>query len=295
MAHQQDTEEIKKGVLWIYKRADQRAGNWQVRIKLPGDNRYIRQSLKTDDRTEALFRAEDLLGYLKNRLRDGKPVWSKLFFDVALSYFRHLQKEHAEGRVKEGRLKFVNGTIGRYLVPYFERYPIADITEKDIREYRDWRRQRGRKTPKDNTLRFEETVLRQIFKYAVEIGVLELRHVPHIKSPRAGSDKRPGFSEQEWEELHGFLETWADKTNHPRIKRERLLLRDYVNIMRNSGMRPGEARGLRWRHLEYVTNEEGERQLKLIVDGKRGIGDLIPLSGTDRFFERLKTFTGHIK
>ena len=72
MAHQQDTEEIAKGVLWIYRRTDQQGGNWQARIKLPGDKRYIRVSLKTSDRSEAIYNAEDLLHYYKNRLRDGK-------------------------------------------------------------------------------------------------------------------------------------------------------------------------------------------------------------------------------
>ncbi len=44
---------------------------------------------------------------------------------------------------------------------------------------------------------------------------------------------------------------------------ERMLLHDWLLIVANSGMRPTEARNLRWKDVEFLETEDGGHVVRL--------------------------------
>ena len=59
------------------------------------------------------------------------------------------------------------------------------------------------------------------------------------------------------------LPHWINKTQHPKSVHMRELLRDYVLIMANTGMRHGtEAQNLKWQHITQF-EDNGQRDLRL--------------------------------
>ena len=80
------------------------------------------------------------------------------------------------------------------------------------------------------------------------------------------------------------------KFTSPRIYRERYYLQQYILILGNTGIRVGEARGLRWLDLSSVVGTNEEEDLVVSVKGKTGRRDVVANKGTERYFKRLAEF-----
>ena len=61
------------------------------------------------------------------------------------------------------------------------------------------------------------------------------------------------------------------KAPDARARQSRELLRDYVLILANSGMRVGEANNLRMRDVIPFRDDKGRRNYRFIVRGKTGV------------------------
>ena len=76
------------------------------------------------------------------------------------------------------------------------------------------------------------------------------------------------------------------KAPNPRIRRSRELLRSYVLILANSGMRVGEANNLKMRDVMPFTDDKGRRNYRFIVRGKTGERDVILRASAASHVER---------
>jgi integrase len=122
------------------------------------------------------------------------------------------------------------------------------------------------KVPATKTLQMEQSALRQIFSWANRNGIVQ--NVPEIRAPKTSKpgtiSRRPAFELHEWRQLYQYLRKWAmadeqsspansnsilfvTKRTHSLHRWQRQMLRCYVLFMGTSGLRPNEARQLRWR------------------------------------------------
>jgi integrase len=72
-----------------------------------------------------------------------------------------------------------------------------------------------------------------------------------------------------------------------RTRRSRELLRGYVLVLANCGMRIGEANNLRIRDVLPFRDEKGRRNYRFIVRGKTGERDVIPRSAIASRIDKL--------
>jgi integrase len=80
------------------------------------------------------------------------------------------------------------------------------------------------------------------------------------------------------------------KAKTPKSLQMRELLRDYVLILANTGIRHGtEAMNLKWRDIENWKNEKQHSYLRVSVSGKTGRRSLIARDGTAEYFDRIKS------
>lgn len=83
------------------------------------------------------------------------------------------------------------------------------------------------------------------------------------------------------------MRKWIKETDDPEYKYIRELLRDYVLILANSGMRVGEANNLKESDVELFVDELGRKNYMLRVKGKTGTRIVIPRTGALRYINRV--------
>ncbi len=138
--------------------------------------------------------------------------------------------------------------------------------------------------------------LRMILRKAVEMG--QLRHETFERYVWRGQNgelnRREHFDKSDYRKLIDFMRTnaWLEH-KHTRVSYDRKLLRDYVLIMANTGMRVGEQRNLKWKDVEQTTDRDKNKILVCRVDGKTGKRTVVCNEDTERKFERVKELTGH--
>ena len=272
MSHQQDTIYLRGGKVTLYRRDDTRSEFWQYRFKLDGEKRYRRCSAKTTVRRDAERIAEDHYDELRYKVKFGLPTSTALFATVVENLENELEALTDAGRIAPTRLKFMKGTLRRYCVPFFGQMKISEINDSHILQYQTWRLTAGRKPPAGNTTRFEESVLRRVFKHAVKMNILKREDIPEINSDPLTAKSRPAFTWTEYKELLQAAEEYAREAKHPRIARDRWRLRWYIQFMVQSGLRIGEARYLKWRDIAIRPNSELPlgQSIRLQVKGKSG-------------------------
>ena len=297
MVHAKNQTTIADGQITLYQRDDVKDQVWHIRIKQKGKKGYVRRSTGETDYARAESKALQILGELKQRQAQNLPLTSKKFREIASSYLRHAETEMNEGKRSAGRHELIKGTLKLYLLPYFGNKDIALIQKKDLIAYRKWRQDfwitgpgKSKKSakkvrPKPATLKNEWVVLRGVFTHAIDLGVLPPSVMYMLKHEKGKVERRPAFTSEEYRKLWTFMRSWVKATKHSRVAQDRQLLRDYVLIMTNSGMRKGEARHLKWRDVASFTNQHG-MWVTLSVTGKTGARMVVCQPGTERYFDR---------
>ena len=168
------------------------------------------------------------------------------------------------------------------------------------------------KTPSPKTLQMEQSALRQIFSWAKRNGIIQ--HVPEIvvpKSARSSSiSRRPAFELHEWRILYRYLREWVEEgvdgntpPEPPGKKRphslhiwQRRMIRNYILFMGCSGLRPNEARQLRWQDISSVEDQNGVEQVILHIspDTKTKERECIPLQSARRYLDDIRSISDHL-
>ena len=201
--------ELRGGRIVLYTRADDRHGIWQCRLRLGAERKLIRRSTKTTDLAEAKATAEELYEELRFKHRHNQPLKETAFKQVADDYVRKVARDVTEGRLSKGRLALIQGTLRRYLLPFFGKCLIGAIDQADFAEYDEWRLNywtsgigadlnvaRKAKIPAQQTLAMEQSILRLLFRHAVEQGILE--QLPYMTTKRAKTNRRVAFDLKEY-------------------------------------------------------------------------------------------------
>jgi hypothetical protein len=83
--------------------------------------------------------------------------------------------------------------------------------------------------------------------------------------------RRPDFTLPEYRRLYRALRAWINRGRNGKSRQMRELLRDYVLILANTGIRHGtEAQNLKWRNVSTFVGDDGHSYLAMWVDGKTG-------------------------
>lgn len=312
MGFYENSHELKDGAILLYTRPDRKKATYQARLKVPGVTGYVIKSLKTRDLNTAITEAEDLFHQLKAEQRLGidvkiagnlkfKEFWKRFYAALEPGLSIHRQRLH----------KLFSG---RYFIPYFGEERVSDMHDAFVERYWDWRIDyynpdnwedpeempwNAARVPAQKTLDMEAGMLRQMFRWGKRVGYV--KREPWIKPTKVkhtkGVERRPTFTEAEWKQVYTHLREWVKEpmTSTPgkrggtlhrsgpnafhRFHRE--LLRNYLLFMANSGLRPNEARQLRWQDVRTERECHEHRSykpLQLLCRDRREARDSVALS-----------------
>lgn len=266
-----DVEEVRAGLI-IFHRTDVKHRNWYCRIKIPDKDAYKFVSLKTPLEAEARERARDAAVRVDVKLELGHPVFNKPFSEVAAE-FSAFQKERAEaGHITMSRWRSVESHIKSQLNPYMGARQITQIGEALWKAYPIARKRtgkgNGRDVVSDATIRAEMTTFRAIMAHAAEKKLIAnlsaFKTVPGLKKV-----SREEFTPREYRKLHTFARTtWIKKAPNKHVRWYWGMTYWFILVMTNTGMRPPEARNLRWRDVAIRTDKKGRQFVAMNVRGK---------------------------
>lgn len=322
---------LREGRIVLYTRNGR--PTFHARLSVDGIDGYIVKSTKKTSLDEAKRVAEELYDDFRYKMRHGLEIGTHTFS----SLWQRWQQAHRHS-LSVHRLKYIEGTLNRYLLPFLGGHHVALISDKMIADYWDWRigywnspdgkakiesAQKTRttkkrpykqklgnvaKVPAQKSLSMEQAVLRQLFGWAARHGIIT--HMPLIKAPKLKSgnqvSRRPAFDLDEWRSLYRYLRKWAAEGNNGDPAEDggngmhrwhRQLLRNYVLFMCASGLRPNEARQLRWRDIDFHEDDQGTRHAVLHVspETKTGERECIPLRNATVVLERIREASNHTK
>lgn len=275
---------LRDGEVVLYRREN--SGKWQARYKL-SDKRWHRISTKEKNLDYASKVATEAYDRARFLVEEDVVITSKKFGAVANAVVKQLQDELNCGGGKSVYYTYIT-VINKYLIPFFKNYNVNGITYDALTEFDKWREKEMGKKPRASTITNHNTSLNRVLDYAVDMGYMSKVHMPKLQNEGAKSEARPAFTKTEYKSLTTFMTTWCKKGHTQKTKDMRELLRDYVLILANTGMRHGtEALGLKWKNIQWITTD-GERYLQFTVEGKTGKRTLIARHNTQDYLERLQ-------
>jgi integrase len=285
---------LEDGRLTVFRRS----GGYYARIRLTASARYIWRSLKTSNEQTAVDLGRRLLFQLEQRVEQGLPPKSQLFSTIIDDYIAYRERDHAHGKTSAGMLRQII-RVSKFWREYAGKLAIEAIDDKVMREFIPWRRdyyadfkklpKNAKRHPADRTIQFDMMVGKAIVRWAAEQGLRGNR--PAITATFTPKKKRvrPAFELSEFRALWRVLCKRIKKARDVRIRTSRELLRYYVLVIANSGLRPGEANDLNVRDVHAFRDEKGRSNFRFVVRGKTGERDVIVRSAAAKRIDKLLT------
>jgi integrase len=281
MAFMLDKQELKPGLV-IFRRSDVDHKQWYCRIKVPDVDRYKTKCLKTVDVVEAQKKAfkEDVSLHVK--VEHGIPVFDKPFSQVAREYSDFQKKRAAVGEITQKRWATEDGYINKQLIPYTGNEQITNIGEIRWKDYPLTRRSTGKgrgtnERVSDWTIRAEMATLRSIMLFAAGKKYIPLENTRSftMRSLKLGKPRGEAFTLEEYRALYTHARTWVikgknkKKETNKQARWYRRMFQKFMLFMTNTGLRPPEARNLRWRDCgEPRAGQDGRQFVPISVRGK---------------------------
>ena len=285
-----DTVLILDGEVRVYRR--ERSKRWQAAFSIDGNP--IRISTGKRNLNEAKEVARDIYLEYKFRHKNDLPIVTKKFSDVARLAIADMRKQLDGGLGKKVYLHYIV-CIEQYLIPFFGAQYVTSIDYEKIQSFYDWRREKMGREPKASTLNTHNSAMNRVFDEAVARGFLAQKDVPILLNKGEKSERRPDFTREEYATMIRKLPHWIKQGKAGKPTDMRYLMRDYVLVLANTGMRHGtEALNLNWKHVTLF-EENGLQYLEMSVTGKTGRRDIICRSGTINYLKRIHERSDDIK
>ena len=292
-----DSKTFKDGAIYLYRRAEYKKPTWFIRLKIPGAKGYVWQSSKTTDEYEAYKAAEDLYNQSLVRVLGGGKLHSKRISDGLKAYVTQLEPDRERLSIHYKIL------LAERLIPVFHGKTFDELDTALISRMVSKLTESSKKVRlSPNTVKRIFADLRTFLNWAVEQGYAD--KIPTFPKVIGEQGRRPHFNSEDWAKLTAFMRN-RRKDCHGSVLRDREMLRNYVLILANTGIRVGEARTLKWRDLHKIHIKGDERQvaevegqeaakpvtnLALTVSGKTGKREVVArTSETKKHFERILT------
>ena len=155
-----------------------------------------------------------------------------------------------EGNITKGRLGGITAMMNNLLAYVGKDKRVDDYKPKAFGDYYDWRR-KNKPNVTGVTLKNETAQINNLYKWGAENGYLNRDSQPVFRELRySAPTRRPSFSTEHYRKLYTYLRTWDAEVEAPLDKMYRKLLREWVLVAANTGLRLKEQRYTRWKDVE---------------------------------------------
>jgi integrase len=139
----------------------------------------------------------------------------------------------------------------------------------------------------DSTIRFEMSIFGAVMNFGIK-----KRYVPASQRfddrPKLKTMRRDEFTLEEYRKLHTVARQWVKEAKRPSSVWYRTVTYNFILIMCNTGMRPSEARNLRWRDIAPAKDRDGREIFVLFVQGKGKSRKLVAPKSVSDYLDRVR-------
>ena len=244
---------------------------WQFRMWIKEDKKHYRKSLKTKDFNQAMGKAKELAMELMTNLRTGRKIYSITLQELVDLYLKHRAKDIDKTTgITRGRLIAIKSQLSYFLQMIGADTRVSTLDRKCMTDYQYLRKQSH--FAEFGTSKNECTTINAMWKWAYNEGHTHFKKFEFKKIVIKNTDigKRDTFTDKEYDNLCRFMRSWTSvKQCKDKKKRlERLMVRDFILISANTGLRVGEARQLTWNDIERFEEhliDEATEEKQLLV------------------------------
>ncbi|MEY2991073.1 MAG: hypothetical protein RI946_467, partial [Pseudomonadota bacterium] len=161
------TVTLLDGDLRLFKR--DRSRTWQAAFKI--DGRWVRITTKCKQLEDAKRRARELYVEYQVRQKNGLPVVSKRFADVARIVIADMDQQLAAG-VGKASWRDYKIVLEKYLIPYFGDRFVTSINYEELQRFAKWREGKMGHEPSASTLNTHNSALNRVYDEAVAPGYM---------------------------------------------------------------------------------------------------------------------------
>ncbi len=244
----------------------ERSAIWQCSFQV--DGKWQRTSTGQKDLELAKKAAHEILIKANIRKEMNVAPITRYFKDIAKFALERMDSELAAG---QGKVIYSDYkiAINKYLIPALGKYFVDNIDFKTLDKLDAYRNREMGKTPTYSTLITHNAALNRVFDEAILRGFMTEASRPLLVAKGKKSERRADFSVKEVAALKGNFDSWIERARAD-SRELRTLLRDYVNVLLDTGARPGdELLTLKWTNIDLKmypvisltdqVDEEGER------------------------------------
>ena len=267
-----NSQSFHDGKVVLYQLENRPKQLWLCRLKVPSGNGYLYRGTGTSDLYEARKFADTLYDDIRLRVMIGEAITHKNFAKLLAEFEENYPAEAPSPRRVEDILRFLKN----YALPYFSKHKLTELNEVEVTKLFDWRRKNYKRTPPSNTTILAEMSNFKVFAdWCYRRGhfkkKVEFDRPPLVDSPRSH------FNEKDWAKLTRFLREWVKgaKQKSGPILRDRTMMINYVLILANTGVRPGEARNLKCSDIDTFIGDDSKENIVLQAKGKTGSREVV--------------------
>ncbi len=311
----QTTHEVLPRKLVLYRRNN--SGAWQCRFKCGGV--WQRATTKEKNLEKAKEAAHELLVAAEVRRKNNLPIVTRRFRDVANLAIERMEQELLKNKEKlslKGKkqarglvsMKDYIRVIKEYLIPILGKRLITSIDVVALDHLEVERIAQMGKEPTRSTLLTHNAAFNRVFDEAQMRGFVTESNRPRLESKGKDSQRRPSFSLNEVKAMLGLFDSWIERSKNELSKESRIIMRDYVEILLDTGARPGvELLNLQWNkivenkvepivkkiddkkdeHGDFPTTLDLQRSVTMSVSGKTGARDIVGMQRTVEVLRRI--------
>ena len=272
-----------------------REGIYQMRLRV-SPQRYIWRSLKTRDKEQAIRTARREFYKLEIKKEEGEEYAAPTLKKVLADYLKQRELENKRGDTKDGMLRQIK-RVQKFWLEFAGNKAVDKIGDKELGAFVDWRKayygklkelpQNAKLHPTDKTLQWELTFGKSVLKWAHNKGYRGTKPLPTYSFVPKVKRVRPAFQPNSYRKLYSTLRKRVNAARHTPKFETRLLLRDYVLILANSGMRVGELNNVKIGDVTSFTDEKDRKNYRIVVGGKTGQRDVILRASAKNWIDRV--------
>ena len=283
----------------IYKRGEY----WQFRMWLEKEKKYARKSLRTRSEATAIERGKDAYIEICGNLKQGKTYFS-ITTKEGVELFLEFQKKRVEsGGIVKGRLITIKTHLEHWLNFIGRDTKLKELSITDCEEYAHFRLKSAYRNVKKVTIQNEQSTINACVKWLFrkDETYIDKFDFPSLGRIDKGNEatRRATLTNDEYMKLVRVAKQYSLESNRKTDRDEllvRKIMRYFVLIAANSGLRVGEQRQLKWSDVrieEHKVRGEVTRLARIHVrkETSKVRTSRILLCRNGQYFERLRNVT----
>ena len=273
---------------------------WQMRVWVRSEGKYFRKSLRTKDLEQAKDKAKSIYYKMMGQVEIGKKIFSISALELVDRYKKHQQQRVDGGFISSGRMVTFNAQLKHYLDFVGENTKLDIIQSHKYKDYYSYR-QKVKPDIKSTTLINERATIGHMHKWALEEGFISQSQLPVWSEIRKTISYRKALQRDEYRVLYTYLRNWHKDGKNEREIYERQLVRDFILVLANTGMRFGEARFIKWNYVEIKKSTPSKDKrtnypnvhIHIPKETSKVRKDRTAIGMRGDIFQRIKTYSNH--